>query len=186
MLSFLLAHLWLKKEHFQLSLKETNTEAGLLGTCSLWRTDEPKYSSHEFSLFELGEPSPGNVSTSNTLATLFPYLCSVKAWAHDWAILAFHSIMHWHGISGASGRHDFCGTKVGLFLAFPLSFMHELFPLTPLPKLKVDSSSHSHPVWAVPAPQLCHRKLCDQDTGMCQVCVTTVHHCSSSLWPPIT
>lgn len=100
--------------------------------CSFWRTDEPKYHSHEFPLFDLGEPNPGKVSTSNIWAILFPYLCSVQAWAlgippfslQAWVILALHSVMHWHGISGASGRRDFHGMNVGgFFLAFPLSFM---------------------------------------------------------------
>lgn len=120
MLSFLLAQLWLKKECFQLSLEETNTEAGLL---ELLFTMKNRWTQIQFSWVFLVWSGRSQPRTSDILAILFPYLCSVKAWAlgithfsaHDWVLLAVHSIMHWHGISGASGRHDFHGMKAVFF-----------------------------------------------------------------------
>lgn len=184
--------------------------------CSLWTTEEPKYSSGEPSLFDLWEPNPGKDINRHILAILFIYLHSIRKMPglcavllfmciNDWVNLAFHSIMHWHGISGTSGRHDFfygmkwvcCFLRVFLLFFFPvISFFlyytnSSLSPLYQSWKLiLVLIHTLRELLWFF---SLCHRKLSDQDKGMCQawrctqhICVTTVHYCFSRLWPPIT
>ena len=173
--------------------------------CSLWTTDELKYSSRELSLFDLGESNPGKDTNRHISAILFTYPCSIRKMPGLSAVLLFMYVLMteliWHFtalcIDMVFLEHPsdmiFMGWNGFFRCHFLYPLLHELFPLAPLPKLEVGLvliHTLRELLWFF---SLCHRKLSDQDKGTCQawrcmqrICVTIVHYCFSSLWPPIT